>query len=479
MAKRTRPELTRRDALKGLSLAAATAAVACRPDEPDGKEPPPLEGFDLLRSRIDVVVVLIMENRSFDHVFGALTLEEGRTDVDGLLATTSNPHPDGYPVTAFHTGIDCIADPPHSWDGSHAQFNDGANDGFVREYEDREPGLGQEAMGYLNRADQPASYALADAYTLCDRWFCGLLGPTQPNRFYFHCGESGGAISNDVVALKGGGQPSIYKVMEAAGKTWAAYYANLPGVLLLPDMPYDDPGVKPILQFFADAEAGTLPNLVFLEPAFGRADDHPPAHPLAGQIFIAQMYEALASSPQWERIAFFVTYDEHGGFHDHVPPPKAADERAVLGFDQRGFRVPGLVIGPWVKPGHVSHVTYDHTACLAFIEQLFQVGPLTEASAAADPMLDCFDVEAMQKGLALDPVALDPIDADPEVIYRSDCVTDGTDLRTAPSITGQPELEAFVRDHYAGTRHDRIDQTDAIVAELHARAEARGIVVRR
>lgn len=475
MAKRTRTTLSRREALKGLGLAAAGVTAGCGGADPEG-EGPSLEGFELVRSRIDTVVVLIMENRSFDHYFGALTLEEGRTDVEGLTADIANPHPDGSMVPVFHTEVDCLADPPHSWNSSHAQFNEGANDGFVREFAAREPEVAHEAMGYLNRADLPALYALSDAYTLCDHWYSSLMTSTQPNRFYFHCGQSGGYTNNDVQVDQD--YPSVYTRAAEKGLTWGAYYANLPGILLVPDRKAGDMQIQNLDAFFAAAEAGTLPNVVLVEPPYGEADDHPPAHPTAGQLYIAQIYEALANSPQWERIAFFVTYDEHGGFHDHVPPPTAPDDRASEGFDQLGFRVPGLVIGPWVKPGHVSHVVYDHTSALAFLEKLFELEPLTKRSAAADPMLDCFDLDAMAAGLPLQPVVLDPIEADPAELFRPECVTDGNDLRWTDGATGQPEAEAVVRTHFRGTRFDVFERSREIHGELLDRALERGLLVR-
>jgi len=452
--------------------AAAIVAACDRDGEP---EDPPLTDFDLLRERIDTVVVLMMENRSFDHYFGALTLEEGRTDVDGLTSDMSNPHPDGSDVSPMVSQVNCLHDPPHSWSASHAQFNEGRNDGFVTEFYARAPDLAHEAMAYFNRDKLPVFYALADTFTLCDQWFSSLMTSTQPNRFYFHCGQNQGVTNNDVPV--GEDYPSIYTRIAEAGFEWASYYANVPGLVLIPDRFISEYQIQFIDRFFEDAAAGTLPNLVFIEPAYGRNDDHPPAHPTAGQVFCAQIYDALASSPQWDRIAFFITYDEHGGFHDHVPPPKAPDAFADEGFDQLGFRVPSLVVGPWARTGHVSHTVYDHTSVLAFIEALYQLEPLSDRDAAADPMRDCFDWEALAANAPHAPIVLDPIVADEDELYAPECVTDGSDLRR--SVTGQEELEAYVKTFFAGSRIDRIDDTDKTYGRLLAMAEARGILVRR
>jgi phospholipase C len=471
MTAKKHAEWSRRDALKGAG--AAAFVVACDRDGEPRLEP--LEDFELLREHIDTVVVLMMENRSFDHYFGALTLEEGRADVEGLTPDISNPHPDGHAVTPELSQVNCLHDPPHSWASCHAQFNDGANDGFVTEFYLRAPEVAHEAMAYLNRDKLPAFYSLADAYTICDQWFSSLMTSTQPNRFYFHCGQNQGVTNNDIPV--GQDYPSIYTRVADAGLEWATYYANVPGVILVPDRFIGDHQIQFIDAFFEDAAAGTLPNLVFIEPAYGRNDDHPPAHPTAGQVFCAQIYDALAASPQWDRIAFFITYDEHGGFHDHVPPPKAPDAFAKEGFDQLGFRVPSLVIGPWAKPGHVSHTVYDHTSMLAFIEHLFELEPLSERDAAADPMRDCFDWQALETNTPHPPVILKPIVADEEELYSEACVTDGSDLRR--SRTHQDELEAYVKAHHAGSRIDRIDDTDETYAWLLALAEERGILVRR
>lgn len=477
MPKRHRPTLNRRDTLKSLgAAAAATMSVGCGKDS-DEPAAPPLEDFDLIRERIDTVVVLMMENRSFDHYFGALSLEEGRTDVDGLTAAISNPHPDGSDVAPFRSSTYCLADPPHSWTSSHEQFNGGANDGFVTEFYDREPAEAHEAMGYFNREDLPTLYTLSDHYALCDQWYASLMTSTQPNRFYLHCAQNNAVTNNDVPI--GEDYPSIYTLMADAGHSWGAYYSNLPGVLLVPDRSLGEPQIQNLDAFFAAAEAGTLPNLVLVEPAYGRNDDHPPAHPTAGQIFLSQIYDALASSPQWERILFVITYDEHGGFHDHVAPPTAPDDFADEGFDQLGFRVPTLAIGPWVKPGHVSHVAYDHTSVLAFVEALFGVDPLSKRDAAADPMRDVLDWTAMEQNKPHDPIVLDPIEADHNEIYGPECVTDGSDFKIAPPGTGQPDMERYIREFAAGSRHDVFDQTDELYEQLLTRAQARGLLIRR
>jgi phospholipase C len=468
-----RRTLTRRDALHALGAAAAAPALArCAP----GEEPAELEDWELIRSKIDTIVVVMMENRSFDHYLGALRLVEGRVEVDGLDASMSNPHPDGHDEAVRPATIDCVADPPHSWTGSHNQFADGTNAGFVTEYaEEVGSELAGEVMGYWDRVMLPTFYAFADHYTICDQWFCSLMTSTWPNRFYALCAQNDGVTGNDLPTTV---YPSIFTRLSEAGVSWGAYYANLPWAVLLPDVG-PEPNFSPIEQFFEQAAEGTLPRVCWVEPEYGRNDDHPPEHPLAGQIFVQSIYQALVTSPQWDRTLFIVIYDEHGGFYDHVPPPTAPDARAAEGFDQLGFRVPALVVGPWVKAGHVSHVPYDHTSWLAFAEHLFDLEPLTERDAAADPMTDVLDLARMRDGAPILPVPFPAIEADDAVLYRDECNPVEQLFSAGGGVdTLQPELEAYANLHLVGSPLDRRAEANEVYERLLAWAEANGVLRR-
>lgn len=458
-------KVNRRTVLKGLgALAAAPALTGCKPEEiPDLT-------IEALRERIDTVVVLMMENRSFDHVFGALTLEEGRDDVEGLRAEHTNTLPDGTVVAPFPAEIDCLADPPHGWSSCHAQWNGGDNSGFASEFEARAPGMGQHALGYLNRDWQPISYALADQGVLCDHWYSSVLSSTWPNRFYSHCASSGGERTNEFPSES---LPSLYTRLSEAGIDWRGYFSVLPFLALVDDKG-EDPLLSPIEQFFEDAANGELPAVTIVEPPYGSADDHPPAHPLAGQIFIGQVVQALMDSPQYERCLFILTYDEHGGFHDHVGPPTAADDYADQGFDQLGIRVPSVLVGPWCKRGHVSHDVYDHTSIIALVSRLFDLDPLTARDAAANTLFDAFDPEAIFRGEPHPPLTMPTVDADEDVIYRDEChVSSG--FRSFSGHTGQPELEAFADEHLVGTPLDRRDEVPEVLQWLLDKARAQGI----
>jgi phospholipase C len=394
--------LTRRQTLKGISALAGTALLgstlpACGDD--DGTSPANSESASLQPEElaIETVVMVMMENRSFDHYFGALSLEERRA-ADGLRATFTNPRPDGTRVSPFRLDPRCVADPRHGWDASRRQVNGGRNDGFVREHYDAVgPSAGDQVMGYHNRAQLPFIYGLADEFVICDRWFCSVLGPTWPNRFYLHSAQSNGRMNNAFPETGGGFTwRTIYDSLAAAGIDWRYYYIDLPFLTLFSSVRRQN-RFADIRQFFEDARSGTLPPVVVVDPGFQYNDDHPPHDIHLGQAFISSIVHALGQSPQWSRSMLILTYDEHGGFFDHVPPPQVEDERAVLGFNQLGVRVPGVIVSPFTRRGVVSSTLYEHSSFPAFIEWLFGLEPLTVRDANANVFLDTFDVGRVRR----------------------------------------------------------------------------------
>ncbi len=362
---------------------------ALRPLRGDGSHP-----FHYL----DTIVIVQLENRSFDHYFGARKLVEGKADVDGLSADVANLALDGTRVPVFAAGPHWIVDPdpPHSAAASNAQFADGLNAGFVTQYEGRiaaaqRAALRGQVMGYMTRDELPQFYALADAFTLCDRWHCGLLGPTWPNRFFSHAASSGGATSN-LLPLA---EPTIYTKALAAGLSYGVYHQSpIYFALTMLDPVAGSYREKDVADFFPDAAAGTLPNLTVVEPDYGLNDDHPPHDGRLGQAFVASIYEALRQSPQWERSLMLVFYDEHGGFYDHVPPPPSVGETRVgQGFDRLGFRVPGLVISPLVRRGQVFHELLEHSSVPGLISRVFGLPFVNERSRLAGDFADAFDLD--------------------------------------------------------------------------------------
>lgn len=361
---------------------------------------------------ITTIVYLMMENRSYDHLLGARAFVEGKGG-DGPDPGATNPDLAGAPVGlwAASAGSECALDPPHGWDAARAQLDGGTNLGFVRAHQRAHGDAAAiEPMQYLTRAQVPVTYALADAYTVCDRWHASVLGPTWPNRMYWHTGTSSGIMSNSF-PTEGLAWPSIYHRLDARGVDWAYYYGTIPFVPVIKDLPVEGK-VRRFRQFLADAAAGALPPVVYIDPAFYVDDDHPPVHPINGQALIASIYAALATSPQWKNCLFVVTYDEHGGFYDHVVPGKTDDDFAATGFDQLGFRVPALVMGPYAKQGHVSSVRYDHASALKHLEVTFGLAPLTRRTTAANDLSDCIDLERLARGQWARPIALPPVDVD-------------------------------------------------------------------
>jgi phospholipase C len=410
--------MTRRDALKGLGVAAGAIALGCGdnetglgPDDPDAAtgtpdagdpnapdaaptgpdagpadaRPPDLTPAQLLAG-IDTIVVLCMENRSFDHFLGSLRLVEGRTDVDGLTGIEVNLDPDGNPVEVFKLEDFTPADPPHSWDEVHRQWNEGRNDGFVTEH----AGANQnDVMGYHTRDQLPVTYALADYGVVCNRWFCSVLGPTWPNRMYLHGGTSNGRRDNIPRFQE---FETVWDRLADAGKTGANYHYPVQAWLLgvRPDVVAANG--KQIERFFSDAAAGTLPNYVVIDPQFfgpGANDDHPANDIRLGQALIGSVVAALAASPQWNKCLFVLTYDEHGGFYDHVPPPVAVDDQSA--FQRMGFRVPSVVIGPTVRRRAAVDTVFDHTSVISTLTVRHQLPGLTARSQNASPLSPCID----------------------------------------------------------------------------------------
>ncbi|MFV8753045.1 alkaline phosphatase family protein [Nannocystaceae bacterium ST9] len=405
-------------------------------DSTTGEEPyAACESSDLspeeLLAGIDHMVVIMMENRSFDHFFGGLSAVEG-LPIDGLTGRESNPTLMGDPVAVFNTSKWVHEeDPPHGWNASHLQFNLGANDGFVREYQNGGAQDYAEVMSYYLREQLPVYHALVDEYVLCDRWFASVMGPTWPNRFHLHCGTSDGMQTNDPIS----GVPSVFDQLAEAGVSARYYASGLPFTISY-GTPLNAPHMAVIQQFFTDAENGELPSFSIVEPILTAGatignDDHPPADVRDGQAFIATIYEALATSPHWDRCLLVVIYDEHGGFHDHVPPPLTSDPQHP-GFEQLGFRIPALVVGPQVRSGCVNGTVFDHVSVAATIAKRWGLAPLNERVAATADISSCIDPALIDNPRP--PIALPRI-----VVARKPLIhVPGADLG------GQVELAALV-----------------------------------
>ena len=328
-------------------------------------------------ARIDHIVVLMMENRSFDHMLGYLSLEGGRADIDGLRASHANVHAGvTYPVHHLRrTAFGPQQDPSHTG-MSVAQQLQNNNGGFVDDYAQTHPGDPDVdlVMGYYNGADVPMYDFLAQQFCVCDRCHSSVPGATWPNRLYAISGRAAGSKDSKRVPLYA--NKSFVRQLERSLVSWKFYSAWKPWSLALTDDHYrSSEFYEPFgssqrrYGFIGDALAGTLPAVSWIDPHFFVNDDHPPADIRAGQALVAQVYQALARGPAWQRTLLILSYDEHGGFFDHVPPPAAADDDPA--FRQFGVRVPMLLVSPWIAAGSVSHQLYDHTSIIKTILQRF------------------------------------------------------------------------------------------------------------
>ncbi len=406
-----------------------------------------------LLASIDNIVVLMMENRSFDHYLGSLALDEGRP-IDGLTGNEWNPDPNGNKVFVAPLPNLTPADPPHDWDPAHQQWDNGANDGFVIAHAGADQ---NDVMGYYMRSQLPVTYALADQSAVCQRWFSSLLGPTWPNRMFLHCATSNGVTTN----IPSTGSPSIFDSLDNAGISNKNYYSDIAwasgGYLKLN-------GLATIETYFSDAAAGTLPSFSIIDPMFLGAtanDDHPSHDVTLGQTLISTVFAALAASPQWNRSLFVLVYDENGGFFDHVPPPTTTDERTE--FQQLGFRVPTLVAGPCVKRGAAIDTVFDHVSVAATVAARWGLPPLNARTAAANTLASCIDPSLLGKPQA--PPKLPMMK-----IRRSRFVN-------RPAYSGEhPELvDALERGHIP-RRFDRRSQARAITDRILAEGVRLGTV---
>jgi len=360
---------------------------------------------------INHVVVLMQENRSADHYLGHLYTQGVNYLPEPPGASNPNPlNPSAPPIRAYHETRYCEpADLNHSWNGSHTEWDNGAMDGFTKANEDPSDPTGRRTMGYYNQKDLPYYYALDKKFATGDHYFQSVLSQTFPNRFYLLAGTSFGHISNDIPTnpLNDFNQKTIFENLDAKGISWKVYFSEVPFAGLFSYVRDHAVGhLFPLSQYFVDAATGHLPQVSYVDPIFiGTAntetDEHPPSNIQVGEKSSSEIVNALMRSPNWSSSALFLTYDEHGGFFDHVPPPAAVTPDNIPptlkpgdapgAFDRLGFRVPMTVISPYSKPHYVSHITYDHTSTLKFIETRFGLPPLTRRDAAAADMTDFFD----------------------------------------------------------------------------------------
>jgi phospholipase C len=347
---------------------------------------------------VEHVILLCMENRSFDHFLGALSLPPlGRDDVDGLWT----PPPsildlNGQPVPSWQ--IDAADTPavgpgfpdvPHGKGDMLANWNGGKNDGFVKTYQEAhkmdDPPLDalhkNIPMGYYTDKTLPALYALAKQFTVCDMWFASMLSSTWPNRKYLHSGQRDGDDDTQTFpGIKGFQTNPVYGFLERSCNpqnkkplTWKSYFSDLPFLAFWYGFAASHAlhNFATVENFVDDCRENSLPSVSIVDPPFTLADDHPPHDPALGEKFIGLVVDALTNSPAWERSALVIVYDECGGFYDHKAPPVSGapgDIDANL-----GFRVPALIVSPYARRGVASHTQHDHTSFIKSLQELWHL----------------------------------------------------------------------------------------------------------
>ncbi|MCU4187309.1 hypothetical protein K6U06_23300 [Acidiferrimicrobium sp. IK] len=399
----------------------------------------------------DHIVVVMMENHSFDNYLGMLPAV-GRPRADGFTLragrpVNSNPSPTGpvtvYPFPSTAQGPDVSQD----WNSTHAQIDHGRMDGFITGNRGS-----TQAMGYYGPEVLPFAYSFAKEFTVGNRWFCSAPCQTYPNRRFLMAGTAYGNISTDLASINFTPPPNgtIFDRLHAYGVSWRNYYTDLPQTAIIPSIITKYPGnLSPVAQFFLDCALGTLPAVSFVDPEFGvlgevggplsqvpgvtrlgdyistlGGDEENPQDMSYGENWAYQVVNAVLHSPAWPRTLLVYTFDEHGGYYDHVPPPAAVAPDAIApslaptdvpgGYNIYGPRVPAIVASPYSKPGGTTNVVHDHTSVLATIEAKWNLPALTYRDANARTVMDFLDPKV--PALASPPQLARPLDYLPEML---------------------------------------------------------------
>jgi len=344
------------------------------------------------RSGIEHIIVVMMENRSFDHFLGWLPGAEGRQSGLTYYDATRMPHLTRPLVTADQQDYQGCGhtDPDHSYAGGRIEYDQGLCDGWLLADSNDD-----YAIGYYTQNDLAFLGSAAPAWTTCDHYFAAIMAGTYPNRIYQHAAQTD-RLDNSILPFSN--LPTIWDRLADHSVDRSYYYSDFPFLALWGTKYLDI--AAPITEFFADCAAGTLPQVAFVEPRFlGEeegisTDDHPHADIRSGEHFLNSVYTAVTSSANWPNTVLIINFDEWGGFFEHVPPQRTqippAD--AALGSDGlRGFRVPALVISPWSRLHTVAHGIYDHTSVLKMIEWRWNLRPLTVRDANANNLAEVLD----------------------------------------------------------------------------------------
>jgi phospholipase C len=369
-------DLTRRQLLRAGAWSAGGAAAATAlsrfPDVSSAATPAALPAP--AASGIEHVVVVMMENRSFDHFLGWLPGADGKQSGLSFEDRYGRRYPTFHQTNFASCDFD---DPDHSYEGGRIQFNNGRCDGWLKTGNAAD----QLPISYYAKSDLGFLGGAAPAWTTCDRYFAAVMAETYPNRFYMHAAQTDRLHNSTAQSTL----PTIWDRCSDAGVSAKYYFNDVPFTALWYTKYLSIS--HPYAEFLADAAAGQLPSVSFLDPRFEdegsgtSGDDHPKADIRVGEVFLNQVYSAITSSPNWANTVLVITFDEWGGFYDHVAPGNAPDVSPTTA--RRGFRVPTLIISPRARRNYVAHNVYDHTSVLKMIEWRWGLKPLTPRDAAA------------------------------------------------------------------------------------------------
>ena len=324
---------------------------------------------------IDRFVIVLQENHSFDNYFGTYPNADGTTGKNLCLPRAPGS---AQCVKPFHDSNRTPAEMSHNWETAHSAYDGGRMDAFV--YSE----ANTETMGFFDRSDLPRYWAAADQFVLCDRYFTSVMSESAPNHLFLVAGTAGGLLDNNVPSTFN--FPPIFQSLDQQRVSWRCYgfstwferFAYVQG------SPAVQRNFVPPDQFAQDLAAGALPQVCWVIGAPG-GTEHPPQNIQTGQNSVLDaVVNPVGTSAYWNSTAMVVTWDDYGGFFDHVPPPQVDP----FGY---GFRVPALLLSPYAKAGFVDHSIYDHTSILRSIENRFGIPPLAARDSAANDLTNAFD----------------------------------------------------------------------------------------
>jgi phospholipase C len=366
-------------------------------------------------NQVKHIIIMMQENRSLDNYFGQLDAYRAMRGVGGtfdglpkdplgnfLVAIPDNA---GNMVKPYHLQTVCTDNSQPSWNQSHADYDNGKMDGFLKKTQanSNDPN-GHRSIGFYDQTELPYYYEAATQFATSDRYYSSVMAPTVINRMYMFSATSHGHIQSDKQPAGGWPWPTIFQRLREAGVTFRIYFQdNTVFLAQFSDWPIDKSFVYPISRYFTDIQnPATLPQVIFIERGSElNNDEHPLNNIQTGATFVKSTLDALMASPSWKESAYILNYDEGGGLYDHVPPMDitAPDGIAPIpfkgmspgDFTKSGFRVPIIVISPFSKQNYVSHTSMDHTAILKTIEARFGVSALTARDAASPDMFEFFN----------------------------------------------------------------------------------------